>query len=256
MLLNQTWLIIYMNLFMLKNNRLSIIVLNMYTTVYIVQNRMKELLPNDSAATSSITDGTIRWAPGDAYALAMDNKLEYAGRVRGIGSGIQPVKGSTVKYYTPATRSQTTLQSVVDEQKKLIEEQRMELIEIREQLATQQAQAAAQLAQAEAQALAKEQAYDARFSMLESFMRASVGTSHIFNNVQENQSTQAMVRSSVASRPGNSINWYIFSHLLRSLATMIVWLEAKAFVVTVVAFATVGISFHYAFWMIKKKGIH
>jgi hypothetical protein len=46
-------------------------------------------------------------------------------------------------------------------------------------------------------------------------MRASVGTSHIFNTVQENQSTQAMVRSSVASRPGNSINWYIFSHLLR-----------------------------------------
>jgi hypothetical protein len=143
MLLNQTWLIICMNLFMLNNDRLSIIVFNMFTTVYILQNRMKELLPNDSAATSSITEGMIRWAPGDAYALAMDNKLEYAGRVRGVGSGIQPVKGTTLKYYTPATRSQTTLQSVVDEQKKLIEEQRIELIEIRERLAAQQAQAVA-----------------------------------------------------------------------------------------------------------------
>ena len=128
---------------MLKNNRLSIIVFNMFTTVYIVQNKMKELLPNDSAATSSITDGTIWWAPGDAYALAIDNKLEYVGRVRGVGSGIQPVKGTTLKYYTPATCSQTNLQSVVDEQKKLIEEQRIELIEIRERLATQQTQAVA-----------------------------------------------------------------------------------------------------------------
>jgi hypothetical protein len=55
--------------------------------------------------------------------------------------------------------------------------------------------------------------------MIESFMHASAGTSHIFNTVQENQSPQAMVRSSVASRPGNSINWYIFSHLFRITRT-------------------------------------
>jgi hypothetical protein len=45
-------------------------------------------------------------------------------------------------------------------------------------------------------------------------MRVSVGTSQIFNIVQENQSPiQASVRSSVASRPSNSINWFIFWHL-------------------------------------------
>ena len=131
-LLNQIWLIMCMNLYMLINNRLSIIVFNMFTTIYIVQNRMKELLANDSTAMSSITDGTIRWAPGNAYALAIENKLEYVGRVRGIGNGIQPVKGTTLKYYTPTTHSQMTLQSVVDEQKKLNKEQRIELIEIRE----------------------------------------------------------------------------------------------------------------------------
>jgi hypothetical protein len=122
MLLNQTWLIICMNLFMLNIDRLSITVFNMFTTVYILQKRMKELLPNDFAATSSITKGTICWAPDDAYAHAMDKKPEYAGRVRGIGSGIQPIKGTTLKYYMPATCSQTTLQLVVDEQKLLIEE--------------------------------------------------------------------------------------------------------------------------------------
>jgi hypothetical protein len=90
MLLNQTWLIICMNLLMLNTDRLLI------TT-------------NDSAATSSITKGTIHWALDDAYALTMDKKSEYVRRVRGTGSWIQPVKGTTLKYYTPATRSQMTL---------------------------------------------------------------------------------------------------------------------------------------------------
>jgi hypothetical protein len=138
-------------------------------------------------------------SPDDAYALAMDKKLEYVGRVQGIGSGIQPVKGTTLKYYTPATRSQLTLQLVVNEQKQLIEKQHIELVKIRERLATQQAHA-----------VAKEQAYEARLSMIESFMHASTGTSQIFNIVQENQSPQVRVRSSVASQLGNSINWFFF----------------------------------------------
>ena len=103
MLLSQTWLKICMNLFMLNNDRLSIIMFNMFTTVYILQNRMKELLSNDSTTTSSITEGTIHQALDDAYALAMDKKLEYAGQVQGIGSGIQPVKGTTLKHYTHNT---------------------------------------------------------------------------------------------------------------------------------------------------------
>jgi hypothetical protein len=74
MLLNQTLLIICMNLFILNTDRLSIIVFNMFITVYILQKKMQRLLPNDSTATSSIIEGTIRWAPDDAYALAMDKK--------------------------------------------------------------------------------------------------------------------------------------------------------------------------------------
>ncbi|XP_059450785.1 uncharacterized protein LOC132181549 [Corylus avellana] len=42
--------------------------------------RMKELIPTDLAASSSITKGTIKWAPNDAFAQAIGNKPEYAGR--------------------------------------------------------------------------------------------------------------------------------------------------------------------------------
>ena len=63
---------------------------------------MKKLLPNDSAVTLSIAEGTIRQTPDDAYAQAIGKKPEYAGRVRGIGSGKKPVKGTALKYYMPA----------------------------------------------------------------------------------------------------------------------------------------------------------
>ena len=139
----------------------------------------------------------------------MDKKLEYVRRVRGTRSGIQLIKGTTVKYYTHTTRSQTTLQLVVDEQKQLIEEQHIKLAEYRERLAIQQAQT-----------VTKKQAYKARLSMIESFMCASAGTSQIFNVIQENQPPQARVRSSVANRPCNSINWFIFWHLF-----IIIWIS-------------------------------
>jgi hypothetical protein len=42
---------------------------------------MLELMPNDLTAVSSVTEGTVRWCPGDAYSQALENKPEYAGRV-------------------------------------------------------------------------------------------------------------------------------------------------------------------------------
>ena len=70
---------------------------------------MLELMPNDLAAVQSVTEGTVRWCPGDAYSQALGNKPEYAGRVRQAGPGIRPVRGSTRTYYTPSQpRSQNT----------------------------------------------------------------------------------------------------------------------------------------------------
>jgi hypothetical protein len=70
---------------------------------------MLELMPNDLAAVSSVTEGTVRWCPGDAYSQALGNKPEYAGRVRQVGPGILPVRGSTQTYYTPSqSRTQNT----------------------------------------------------------------------------------------------------------------------------------------------------
>ena len=63
---------------------------------------MLELIPNDLAASSSVTEETIRWASNDAYAQALGNKLEYAGRVRQVGPNILPVRGSIHSYYTPS----------------------------------------------------------------------------------------------------------------------------------------------------------
>jgi hypothetical protein len=73
---------------------------------------MLELMPNDLAAVSSVTEGTVRWCPGDAYSQALENKPEYAGRVRQVGPGVLPVWGSTQTYYTPSqSRTQNTSDS-------------------------------------------------------------------------------------------------------------------------------------------------
>jgi uncharacterized coiled-coil protein SlyX len=70
---------------------------------------MLELMSNDLAAVSSVTEGTVRWCPGDAYSQALENKPEYAGRVRQTGPGILLVRGSTQTYYTPSqSRTQNT----------------------------------------------------------------------------------------------------------------------------------------------------
>jgi hypothetical protein len=70
---------------------------------------MKELLPTDPAVESSITEGTVRWAPNDAYSQAIGNKPEYAGRVCQVGPNVLPVRGTIHSYYKPVEpRSQTS----------------------------------------------------------------------------------------------------------------------------------------------------
>jgi len=61
-----------------------------------------ELKPNDPVALYGVTQGTVRWAPNDTYNQALDNKPEYAGRVRQVGPVILPIRGTTQSYYTPS----------------------------------------------------------------------------------------------------------------------------------------------------------
>ena len=122
---------------------------------------MKELIPTDSAATSSITEGTVRWAPHDAYSQAMGNKAEYAGRVRQVGPNILPVRGSIHSYYKPAEpRSQTSGSVGVSQMIKAALEAQQEthkaemdvlLVAHREQATAQQAQTVVQQAERERQ---------------------------------------------------------------------------------------------------------
>jgi hypothetical protein len=60
------------------------------------------LMPTDSAESSSITQGTVRWRHDDAYAQALGNKPEYAGKVRQVGPNIWLVRGSIRSYHTPS----------------------------------------------------------------------------------------------------------------------------------------------------------
>jgi hypothetical protein len=62
---------------------------------------MQRLEDSDPAALVEGPEGTIRWAPNDAYAQAHGNKPEYAGRVRGVSKNILPVRGHIHSYYTP-----------------------------------------------------------------------------------------------------------------------------------------------------------
>jgi hypothetical protein len=77
-------------------------------------------------------------------------------------------------------------------------------------------------------------------------MRANAGTSQIFNVVQENQyPIRARVRSSVASRPSNSINWFIFWHLFIITRTTFSSID-----VTVTKCLIIGYIYIYLNWCI------
>jgi hypothetical protein len=72
-----------------------------------VQNEMMRLTDSDLAELVEGLEGTVRWAPNDAYAQAHDNKPEYAGCVRGVSKNILSMRGHNHSYYTPSqARSQ------------------------------------------------------------------------------------------------------------------------------------------------------
>jgi hypothetical protein len=62
---------------------------------------MEQLIPNDPAASDTVTEGTVRWLPRNAYAIALGNKPEYSCKVRGVGKNVRHVPGTTHTYYTP-----------------------------------------------------------------------------------------------------------------------------------------------------------
>jgi hypothetical protein len=64
----------------------------MFTTVYILQAKMKELLPNDSATMSSIVEGIIYWAPDDAYAKKLVRSQNMLGEINRLEVGIKQLK--------------------------------------------------------------------------------------------------------------------------------------------------------------------
>ncbi|XP_059434867.1 uncharacterized protein LOC132167849 [Corylus avellana] len=125
--------------------------------------RMKELIPTDPAASSSITEGTVKWAPNDAYAQAHGNKPEYAGRVRQLGSGILPVRGSIRSYYTPSqARSENTSQYSMISQETLDRALEAERAKHKEEIDA-----------LVAENNARQAAFDARLRQIEAMMRFS-----------------------------------------------------------------------------------
>jgi hypothetical protein len=62
-----------------------------------VQERMTQNLSSDPAATQSVSEDTVRWAPNDAYEQAL-GRPEYAGRVRQVGPNVTPVRGTCFAY--------------------------------------------------------------------------------------------------------------------------------------------------------------
>jgi hypothetical protein len=72
-----------------------------------VQNEMIGLADSGLGKQVEGPDGTVRWAPNDAYAQAHGNKPEYTSCVHGVSKNILPVWGHIHPYYTPSqSRSQ------------------------------------------------------------------------------------------------------------------------------------------------------
>jgi hypothetical protein len=58
---------------------------------------MTQNLSSDLAATQSVSEDTVRWAPNDAYEQAL-GRPEYAGRVRQVGPNVTPIHGMCFAY--------------------------------------------------------------------------------------------------------------------------------------------------------------
>jgi hypothetical protein len=63
-----------------------------------VQERITQNLFSDPAATQSVSEDTVRWAPNDAYEQVL-GRPEYAGRVRQVGHNVTLVRGTCFSYW-------------------------------------------------------------------------------------------------------------------------------------------------------------
>jgi hypothetical protein len=133
---------------------------------------MRALSSHDTAASSSLMKGSINWAPDDAYAKVMGT-VENTSRVREMGPGHLPVKGST-----HANRSST--------------------------LAAQVSALLARINQQDQQISVLTSCSNDMHKLMLSFF-ASQGTSNVNMCMQHDSECPDGVkaRSSVASRPGN-----------------------------------------------------
>jgi hypothetical protein len=62
-----------------------------------VQERMTQNLSIDPAATQSVSQDMVRWAPNNVYKQAI-RRPEYAGRVLQVRSNVTPVRGTCFSY--------------------------------------------------------------------------------------------------------------------------------------------------------------
>jgi hypothetical protein len=190
-----------------------------------MQERMVMLMPTDSADSSSVTQGTVRWRHDDAYAQAFGNKPEYASRVRQVGPNIWLVRGSIRSYHTPSQpHSQNQGQAVfpqemfASEMERALEVERARhASEMERALEAERARQASEIERVlEAEwarhklqmdeVLAAQSQIMSHFSQMESLWRQSVsvpGVSHD-NIVPDKNSAHHMNVSSVDSRSGNN----------------------------------------------------
>jgi hypothetical protein len=186
---------------------------------------MVMLMPTDSAESSSITQGTVHWKHDDAYAQALGNKPEYAGRVRQVGPNIWPVRGSIRSYHTPsqphsqnqghAVFSQEMFASEMEralevertrhtsEMERALEAERArQASEIERVLEGERAQHKLQMDEV----LAAQSQIMSRFSQMESLWHQLVSVPGVSNDnvVPDKNSAHYMNISSVDSRSGNN----------------------------------------------------
>jgi len=62
-----------------------------------IQEMMTQSLSSDHAATMSVSEDMVHWAPNDVYEQAL-GRPEYAGRVRQVGLNVTPVRGTSFSY--------------------------------------------------------------------------------------------------------------------------------------------------------------
>ena len=79
---------------------------------------MKELMPNETALTSSSTEGSIQWSEKDAYVIVM-GKPKHSGHVRGVLRALPHKSSSCLTMSSPHSQVPALL-GEIDELKGLL----------------------------------------------------------------------------------------------------------------------------------------